>query len=76
MMNLEEMEGKPTQLSTDKNWIEWFDTLKKEFRGSESRKVFKAHWRETNAWTTPANTNVLRDYLQDRGLTIFKKKNT
>jgi hypothetical protein len=61
MMNLEEMEGKPTQLSTDKNWMEWFDILKKEFRGSESRKVFKAHWRET---------------LQDRGLTIFKKKNT
>lgn len=75
MRNIEEIENKPTHLSTDKDWMTWFDDLKKDFKKNERRRLFKTHWKQSDAWISLANTNVLRDYLQDNGLTVFKNKN-
>lgn len=59
----------PTSLSTDKQWISFYDSLKDSLGRKDAVIVFGEFWSKRGG-NISANTSFFRNEMQDRGITI------
>lgn len=69
-MSREQIINIPTQNSSDKNWISWYDSLKKHFGRKKANALFSANWDSKKGDSSDANTTTLRNYMSDNGVEI------
>lgn len=69
-MSKEIIRNLPTQNSSDKVWMTWYDALEKQFGKQKANALFSANWDAKNGDGSVANTTDLRSHMEKKGLDI------
>jgi hypothetical protein len=60
----------PSASSKSENWIQWHKDLKKIFGKKKANSIWLYAWAKRGGIKSPANTSVLRDYMDGQGVNI------
>jgi hypothetical protein len=60
----------PTASSTSESWIQWHKDLKRIFGKKKANSIWLYAWAKRGGIKSPANTSVLRDYMDKQGVDI------
>jgi hypothetical protein len=69
-MKLDPSKTIPTASSKSENWIQWHKDLKKIFGKKKANSIWLYAWAKRGGIKSPANTSVLRDYMDGQGVDI------
>lgn len=60
----------PSASSKSENWIQWHKDLKKIFGKKKANSIWLYAWAKRGGIKSPANTSILRDYMDGQGVNI------
>ena len=69
-MKLDPSKTIPTASSKAENWIQWHKDLKSMFGKKKANSLWLYAWAKRGGIKSPANTPVLRDYMDSQGVDI------
>jgi hypothetical protein len=69
-MKIDPSQTIPTASSKSENWIQWHKDLKKMFGKKKANSIWLYAWAKRGGINSPANTSVLRDYMDSQGVDI------
>lgn len=69
-MKLDPSKTIPTASSKSENWIQWHKDLKRIFGKKKANSIWLYAWAKRGGIKSPANTSVLRDYMDGQGVDI------